>query len=198
MIYFVLARIFSLLLDLITVVWRSESEKDLEILLLRQQLRILQRKHPHSPRLCRWEKLGLAVIAARLVALSSAGRNRLSEAMLVFKPDTLLKWHRELVRCKWTFSRRHTDGRPPIASEVEALILCLASENPRWGYSKLQGELLKLGYDVGRTTTRDVLNRNRVPPALDEANGAARGAHSSSTTNTRCWRVTFLQLKLPG
>ena len=91
--YFALGRIFSLLLDLIAIVWRSEHEKDLEILLLRQQLRILQRKHPHPPRLSRCEKLGLAILAARLVALSRTGRNRLAQVMLVFKPDTLLKWH---------------------------------------------------------------------------------------------------------
>ncbi len=180
MIYFVLGRIFSLLLDLIAVVWRSDHEKDIEILLLRQQVRILQRKHSHSPRLSRWEKVDLAVLAARLVALSSTGRSRLTQAVLVFKPDTLLKWHRELVRRKWTYMRRQTGGRPQIAPDLEALILRLAKENPRWGYSKLNGELLKLGYAIGRTTIRAVLKRKRVPPAPERSK-------QSST-----WR-TFLQ-----
>ncbi len=85
--------------------------------------------------------------------------------MLVFKPETLLTWHRELVRRKWTFTRRRTGGRPPITAELEALILRLAKENPAWGYSKLEGELRKLGYDIGRSTIRDVLKRKRVPPA---------------------------------
>ena len=106
MISFTLGHIFSLLLDLIAVMQCSEHEKDLEILLLRQQLRILQRKHPHPPRLSPYEKLGLAVLAARLTAFGRTGRNRLVPAVLVFKPDTLLKWHRELVRYKWTFTRR--------------------------------------------------------------------------------------------
>ncbi len=165
MIYFVLGRIFSLLLDLMTVTWRSDHEKDLELLLLRQQLRILQRKHPSPPRLSRWERLGLAVLAARLMACGRTGRNRLAQAVLVFKPDTLLKWHRELVRYKWTFARPQSSGRPSITTDTKALILRLAKENPRWGYSKLQGELLKLGYDIGRTTVRDVLKRNCIPPA---------------------------------
>ena len=165
MIYFVPGGIFSILLDLIAVAWRSEHEKDLEILLLRQQLRILQRKHPHPPRLSRWEKLGLAVLAARLLTLSSNARSRLAQAVLLFKQDTLLKWHRELVRRKWTCSRRRTTGRPPIAPELETLLLRLAHENPRWGYSKLHGELLKLGCVIGRSTVRDVLKRRRVPPA---------------------------------
>ena len=165
MMFFALGRIFSLLLDLVTVVGRSNHEKDLEILLLRQQLRILQRKQPHPPRLARWEKLGLAVLTARLSAVNSQARTRLSQIVLLFKPETVLKWHRELVRRKWTFARTRTGGRPAITADLTELILRLAKENPGWGYSKLQGELLKLGSEVGRTTIRDVLKRNRVPPA---------------------------------
>ncbi len=125
MLFFVLGRLFSLLLDLIAVTCRSEHAKDLEILLLRHQLRILQRKHPHPPRLSPVEKLGLAVMAC-----GRTGRNRLAHAVLVFKPDTLLKWHRELVRRKWTCTRRHRGGRPPVVPDVEALIVRLAKENP--------------------------------------------------------------------
>ena len=170
MIFFVLGCTFSLALDIIALARRSEQEKDLEILLLRHQLRIVQRKHPHPPRLSHLEKVVLAVLAARLVALSRTGRNRLAQAVVLFKPDTLLKWHREQVRCKWTFSPRpRTGGRPPLLPHVEALILRLAKENPRWGYSKLHGELLKLGYDVGRTTIRDVLKRKHVPPAPERS-----------------------------
>ncbi len=145
--------------------WRSDHEKDVEILLLRQQLRILQRKQPHPPRLSRWEKLGLAVLTARLAAVNSQARTRLSQIVLLFKPETVLKWHRELVRRKWTFARTRTGGRPAITADLTELILRLAKENPGWGYSKLQGELLKLGYDMGRSTIRDVLKRHQVPPA---------------------------------
>jgi hypothetical protein len=169
MIFLILGRVFSLLLDLISIARRMEHEKDLELLLLRQQLRILQRRYPHPPRLSYWDKLGLTVLAARLVALSSTGRSRLAQVMLLFKPDTVLKWHRELVRRKWTFSRRRTTGRRLIAPELETLLLQLANENPRWGYSKLQGELLKLGYEIGRSTVRDVLKRHRIPPAPQRA-----------------------------
>ncbi len=95
------------------------------------------------------------------------------------KTDTLLKWHRDLVRRKWSFKKKAPLGRPPIPPEVEALLLRLATENPRWGYGKLEGELGKLGYDIGRSTIRDVLKRWRVPPAPE------RGKHGSS------WR-TFL------
>ncbi len=165
MIYFMLAHSLMLLLDLATIMWHSEHEKDLEILLLRQQLRILQRKYPHPPRLSRCEKLGLAVLAVRFMAASSNARSRLAQVVVVFKPDTLLKWHRELIRRKWTCTRRRPAARPPVAPELEALLLRLAKENPHWGYSKLHGQLCKLGYAIGRSTVRDILKRQRVPSA---------------------------------
>ena len=65
-----------------------------------------------------------------------------------------------------TYRRRKVGGRPPIAAEVAALLLRLATENPRWGYGRLQGELAKRGHPLGRSTVRDVLKRRRVPPAV--------------------------------
>ncbi|HSH77553.1 MAG TPA: integrase core domain-containing protein [Herpetosiphonaceae bacterium] len=173
MLYFLLAHTCTFLLDVVATVRRSDREKDPEILLLRQQLRILQRKHPHPPRLSRWEKLGLAVLAAKLTAAGGGARSRLNQIVLLFKPETLLKWHRELVRRKWTFMARRRVGRPTITVELESLIVRLARENPVWGYSKLHGELLKLGYEVGRSTIRDVLKRQHVPPAPQRAQGGS-------------------------
>jgi transposase InsO family protein len=85
--------------------------------------------------------------------------------MLLVQPETVLKWHRELVRRKWTYRRRRAGGRPPSGAEVEALLRRLAAENPRWGYGRLQGELTKLGHALGRSTIRDMLKRGHVPPA---------------------------------
>ncbi len=170
---------FSLLLDLIWVARRGDQDKDVEIVLLRQQLRILQRKQPRPPRISRWQKLTLVVLAGKLTTLTNAARARLGQVVLLFKPETLLKWHRELVRRKWTFNKGAQRGRRPTSPELEALILRLAKENPSWGYGKLEGELGKLGYDIGRSTIRDVLKRQHVPPAPE------RDKHGSS------WR-TFL------
>ncbi len=169
MVFFLLAQAFSLLFDLIWVGHRTEYDKDIEILLLRQQLRILQRSQAHAPRISRWEKLTLLVLVSKLTRLTTSARSRLSQVVFLFKPETLLKWHRELVRRKWTFTKRAPRGRPPISRELEDLILRLAKENPTWGYGKLEGELGKLGYDVGRSTVRDVLKRQRVPPAPERA-----------------------------
>jgi putative transposase len=82
---------------------------------------------------------------------------RLDLLVPLFRPETVLKWHRELVRRKWTFARRRPGGRPPITAQLEALIVRLARENPGWGYSRIHGELGKLGFTVGRSTVRDVL-----------------------------------------
>jgi hypothetical protein len=87
-------------------------------------------------------------------------RTRLSHSLLLFTPETVLRWHRGLVRHKWTFPPRPAAGRPRTPADLEALILRLAKENPRWGYSKIEGELLKLGYMLGRSTIRDILKRH--------------------------------------
>ena len=158
-------QMFGLLLDLLATRRLSDGQKDLEILLLRHQIRILQRKLPNSrpPRVSIWEKGILAVLAAQFRRCSERTGRTLDEALLLFKPDTVLRWHRKLVRRKWTFVRV---GRPRLAAELEELIVRLAQENPRWGYSKTQGELLKLGYNLSRSSVRNVLNRQHIPSAL--------------------------------
>lgn len=169
-----LGQIFSLLIDLLAATRLSDGEKELEIVLLRQQLRILQRKYSHHSKhskplhISHWEKCTLALLATRFRELVKGKgiqvSTRLDEVMVLFKPDTVLKWHRELVRHKWTYRRTQSFGRPRIAPKLEELIVRLARENPRWGYGKIQGELMKLGYTIGRSTVQDVLKRNHIPP----------------------------------
>ncbi|HWE60504.1 MAG TPA: integrase core domain-containing protein [Chloroflexota bacterium] len=137
----------------------------MEILLLRRQLAILQRRQPRPPRLTRWEKLGLAVLASKLRSLPHEARTRVQESLQLFSPETVLRWQRELVHRKWTFWRQRAPGRPPISAEVEQLILRLARENPRWGYCRITGKLAKLGHRVGRSTISAVLRRHRIPLA---------------------------------
>ena len=130
MCWFVLTHLVTFLVDLVAARRRPDYDKDLQILLLQHQVRLLQRQRP-PPRLTRWEKLTLAVLTSRLARLTAGPRSRLEHCVLLFKPDTVLKWHRELVRRKWTTRRHHPGGRPAIAAEVEQLILGVARENPR-------------------------------------------------------------------
>jgi transposase InsO family protein len=165
MFFALLAQVLTFLLDLLALPRRSSREQDLEILLLRHQLAILQRSQPRPARLTRWERLVLAVLTARLARLCGGARSRLSACLLLFRPDTVLRWHRDLVRRKWTFTQRPRRGRPRIDPDLEALVLRLARENRGWGYSRIHGELHKLGLRIGRSTVRDILKRQRVPPA---------------------------------
>jgi putative transposase len=81
-------------------------------------------------------------------------------------PQTLLRWHRELVERKWRrYSNRPRHGRPPIERDIEDLVLRLARENARWGYKRIEGELEKLGAEVSATTISRVLRRHGLGPA---------------------------------
>jgi putative transposase len=165
MIYHLLLCFIGLVLDLFDVIQTAPDEKDLQIVLLRQQLRILERKTRTKPRLSSSEKLMMVALFTRLKQQTQDWYERLQQTALLFKPDTLLKWHRDLVRYKWTFKHRHRGGRPRLEAEIEALILRLALENPRMGYLKLHGELLKLGYRLDPGTVKNVLRRHRLKPA---------------------------------
>jgi hypothetical protein len=94
--------------------------------------------------------------------------------MLIFKPDTVIRWHRNLIRRKWTFKRKGNPGRPGISSRLEALIVRLAEENPRLDYEKIQGKLLKLGYNLSVSSVRNILKKHRVIPVSQRAVGSWR------------------------
>jgi putative transposase len=135
---------------------RDGGSKDLEILVLRHQLRVLQRTGRQP---------SLRLIDRALLAAVSRAIPRDRWGAFLVTPATLLRWHRELVRRKWTYRRTGRPGRPPIDPEVRALVLRLARENPRWGCVRIGGELRKLGIRVGATTIRSLLRNARLGPA---------------------------------
>jgi putative transposase len=146
-----------LLLGLLLVRARSSAARDVELLVLRHEVRVLRRQAKrarHHP----GDRLVLAGLS-RLLPRSEWWR-------FPVRPETLLRWHRELVRRKWAASgRRRGPGRPPLPPDVRAVIVRLASENPGWGYRRIRGELLGLGHDVSTTAIRSVLRRRGIPPA---------------------------------
>jgi putative transposase len=134
----------------------GDGTKDLEILVLRHQLGVLRRKATR-PRFTAFDRILLAVASRALP------RNRWTSFLVM--PQTLLRWHRELVRRKWTYRTKRKPGRPPIDAELAVLVLRMARENPRWGCVRVAGELRKLGIRVSATTIRTLLRRNGFGPA---------------------------------
>jgi Integrase core domain len=134
---------------------RSESAKDVELLVLRHQLAVLGRQG-RRPSVRPADRALLAALARLLPPHRRCG--------LVVTPQTLLRWHRELVRRKWTQPRR-SPGRPRTESRVRELVLRLARENPGCGYPRIAGELLKIGLRVSPSTVRRLLLADGLGPA---------------------------------
>jgi putative transposase len=143
------------LLELLVLRLRSQPSKELEILVLRHQLQVVQRQ-VGRPRLRPCDRVLLAAFSRSLP--------RSAWPSLLFSPATLLRWHRQLVARRWTYSRRSV-GRPRTASGISGLVLRLARENPAWGYRRIQGELLGLGIRIAPSTVWAILRRHGVGPA---------------------------------
>ena len=139
--WFILAQVLTILISIVRIGRLSEQEKDLEILILRQQLAILQRKQEKLAKTNRTEKMLLAILTAKLKAVTRWSTGQLRSILRIVQPETVLGWHRDLVRRKWSYVHSNKGGRPKMALELESLILRLARENPQWGYGKIEGEL---------------------------------------------------------
>src|SRR6188768_2782854 len=133
---------------------RSDAAKDVEILMLRHEIAVLRRTNAR-PTLT-W--LDRAVLSA----LSRLLPTPLRQLRLV-SPRTLLRWHAPLVARRWTYPRRRP-GRPPTAVAIRALVLQMARENPRWGYRRIQGELVGLGHAVAASTVWRILRDAGLEP----------------------------------
>ena len=134
---------------------RGLDVKDIELLVVRHELEVLRRQVAR-PRLRATDRALLAAAACHLPRCLRAAR--------LVSPRTLLRWHRALVRRQWRQAPRER-GRPSTPSEVRALVLRLARENPRWGHRRISGELAKLGFGVSPSTIRRLLARAGLGPA---------------------------------
>ncbi len=176
------ALVYLLLRWLFQLVARSSDDltRDVEVVVLRHQLKVLRRQ-VGRPHLRRRDRLFM-------VALSRAlPRARWSSSFLV-TPQTLLRWHRELVRRKWTFDRKSVGGRPLIPDEVRALIVRMGRDNPRWGCLRIRGELAKLGIRVSATRIRTPCGPAASARLLAVA--APPGASSCEPRPRGYWRST--------
>jgi len=175
----------------------SDQEKDLEILLLRHQLNLLVRKQKKPIQATRAEKLPLAVWAAIFKIRTGRTARAMADVIRLFQPETVFKWHRELVRRKWTYKSKNNGGRPRIDQAMEALMVRLARENSRWGYGKIKGELLKLGFNVSKSTIRAILNRTGIKPALVRA-GSVSWKHLMTHYKEQILACDFFTLETIG
>jgi transposase len=139
---------------------RQETWRIAEILILRHQLAVLQRRQARRPKLNWADRAMLAIL---LGAIPKARRHGLR---LLMTPDTMLRWHRDIVRCRWAArSMRSKTGRPATRRNIRALVLRLARENPAWGYRRIHGELACLGVKIAASTVWEILKKAGIDPA---------------------------------
>ena len=138
-----------------------QREQQAAIVYLLEENRVLKaRLRGRKLRLTDDERRRLAVKGKAL------GRKLLAEVAGIVTPDTLLAWHRRLIAKKWDYSsRRKRAGRPRVMVEIAELIVRLAKENPRWGYTRIRGALSNLGHQVSRGTIANVLREHGMEPA---------------------------------
>ncbi len=98
------------------------------------------------------------------VKAKAISRKRLFEIGTLVTPDTLFRWHRELIAKKYDGSKSRRPGRPRTAADIEELVLLMARDNPRWGYTRIRGALFNLGHEVGRNTIKRILLENGFDP----------------------------------
>lgn len=164
----------------------SDRDKDAEILALRHQITVLERQlgnnrvqFTHSDR---------AFLAALLHRLPP---NSLRRVRLVVRPDTVLRWHRDLVaRRHAAASRPKRPGRPRTVRSFRLLVLRLAHENPGWGYRRIHGELLVLEIKVAASTVWEILQEAGIDPAPERAS-STWAEFLRAPRPTPCWRATF-------
>lgn len=136
---------------------RSRAAREAELLFLRQQLLVLKRSAPGRIRLRSTDRLIFVWLYSWFPSLL--------EAAIIFKPETLLRWHRGGFRLYWRWKSRRQCGRPTVANGVRNLIRQMSHENLLWGAPRIHGELLKLGVEISQSSVAKYMARRRGPPS---------------------------------
>jgi len=138
--------------------WLESEQRDV-IAFLREENYVLKAQLTgRRPRLTDTQRRRLAMLGERL------GRAVLRDVATLVTSDTILRWHRELIARKWTYSRRRR-GRPGVLDEIRRFVLRMATENPGWGYTRIQGALKNVGHRVARSTIAAILKAEGIPPS---------------------------------
>jgi hypothetical protein len=174
-------------IDLQTTVWkglrtsrvwasprlRSHASREAEIMFLRQQLLVLTRSAPTRLKLRPADRLIFISLCRLFPALLGAA--------VIFRPETLVRWHRSGFRRYWRWKSRRRVGRPAIQTVIRDLVRTVSRENPLRGAPRIHGELLKLGIDVAQSTVAKYMTRRRRPrsPAWANIPAQSNPAHRS-------------------
>src|SRR5207237_3229606 len=147
--------LLKLLGGLLVGLFRSRAAREAESAVLRQQLVVLDRSAPARLRLRTTDRL-IFVWLYRLFP-------SLLEAAVVFKPETLVRWHRSGFRLYWRWKSRRRVGRPVVPADIRDLIRTISHDNPLWGAPRIHGEMLKLGIDIAQSTVAKYMSRRHPP-----------------------------------
>ncbi len=145
------------LLYVLLAAWLQQREADAVAYLIAENRTLRAQLGRQRLRLTDAQRRRLAILGHRL------GRERLRTVTTLVTPDTILRWHRQLVARKWTYARR-SPGRASVLLEIQRLVVRMAEENPTWGYTRIRGALKNLGHRVGRSTIARILKAHGIPP----------------------------------
>jgi len=158
MFWYAMLMLFSPLYLMFGLLFRGEQAR--LVLALHHQVLVLQRQLGKRPRSASSERLALVLSSLLL------GKQKLAEALMIVRPETLVGWHRAILRRHWRLLSRRRPGRPPeITPEMEKWVVRIARENPWMGYGKMAGEMRKLGFvRFGRSSVARILNKHGLTP----------------------------------
>jgi putative transposase len=152
----ILFQLMDVLLSLVRTLFAAKADLAMENLALRQQLAVLHRKNPR-PRLNDLDRVFWAALKGQL--------STWSDALIIVKPDTVVRWHRDAFRRYWArLSASRRPGRPRVTAEVRALIRAMATDNPTWGAPRIHAELLKLDFDIAEVTVSRYMPKRPLDP----------------------------------
>ena len=146
---------FCRVVQLVRLSCRTDTDLAIEVVVLRHEVAVLRRQIDR-PALQPADRALLAGLARLLPRQRRGG--------FFVQPDTLLRWHRDLVRRRWTYPHRRS-GRPSVPSGTVSTVLRLAKENPSWGYRRIHGELVTISIGLGASTVWSILKRNGISPS---------------------------------
>lgn len=140
--------------------WLEQEQRDVNKF-LREENRLLKSQlRGHRMRLSDHQRRRLAAIGHRL------GRRLLAQCATIVTPATILRWHRDLIARKWTYAKQRP-GRPGVQTEIRHLVVRMATDNPSWGYTRIQGALKNVGHRVARSTVASILKEQGIPPSRE-------------------------------